>query len=417
MRARAARRGVLSVSGLQAALARIGAISRMVSDVHVPTAAAGTGGVTSFADALNQATLLDAAQSAPAAVAAAAAVGGSRTLRIASAPAPLSTAALISPAVASPSRTATVTARASEPSRAASAAYRPAHVTETDERVWNDCTWASATMWIDKLTGGAVTVDREKLRAASGDATGGSSLGDVVRGARKLLGLDLEAAREERLSMGDLLDRLAAGGGAIVQGSYSALPSHLTRHDPGFAAKGPAASGHAVYVGPLDRATGRVWWDDPLAPAGGSGEWISVKDLKRFAWTDSHGRVSAMATPEGFSGAGAATSSGTVAASPAPAPGAASRGASAIAAAAWTAGVDPLLLTAYLDVADEPSDSASIAEGAADLAAALTRFGRADQALESLGVAQDGTNKRAGGATFAADVLREWADLLGTRAG
>lgn len=421
MRAHGARRGVLSVTGLQSALARIGAIRQLVSDTHAPVVASGTSGATSFADALGQATLLDAAAgSVPAAVVAAPGLTGSRTLTALPGSARLAVATTIVPPAASRSRVATVTAPAEATARAASASYRPAHVTETDEKVWNDCTWASAAMWIDKLTGGSVKVDREKLRAASGDLTGGSSLGDVVRGARKLLGMDLEAAHAERLTVNGLLDRLAAGGGAIVQGSYSSLPAHLARHDLGFAAKGAAASGHAVYVGPLDRATGRVWWDDPLAPAGGSGEWISVKDLKAFMWTDSHGRVSAMATPEGFTGSGAASatgSAGSAASTGSAATGSSTPGAAAISAAAWTAGVDPLLLAAYLDVADEPADSAAIAEGATDLAAALAQHGRADQALASLGVVQGGPAGRAGGAPFANDVLRAWADLLDTRPG
>ena len=374
MRAHGARRGVLSVSGLQSALARIGAIERMVSDVRVPGVAAGTTGATSFADALDQATRWTRPGPAPAAVAGAPAISRREDA---------SGAARRRPrrhhdhalghdgraAGPEPRRTASVTAPAGGTSRAASAAYRPAHVTETDERVWNDCTWASATMWIDKLTGGAVKVDRETLRAASGDTDGRQLAGRRRPGRPEAPGPRPRAPPTTSASRSDdLLDRLAAGGGAIVQGSYSSLPSHLTRHDPGFAAKGAAGSGHAVYVGPLDRATGKVWWDDPLAPAGGSGEWISVKDLKR-----SCGRTRAGACPRwrprqgqrrgDRQGAGDRHGGHGAAAAP---PGLrhASSAAAAISAAAWTAGVDPLLLTAYLDVADEPSDAAAIAEGA-----------------------------------------------------
>jgi hypothetical protein len=152
-------------------------------------------------------------------------------------------------------------------------------------------------------------------------------------------------------------------------------------------------------VGPLDRATGKVWWDDPLAPAGGSGEWISVRDLRRFVWTDAQGRVSALATP---SRSGASSSVG-------PMPPAAD--AADISAAAWTVGVDPVLLAAYLDVARTPSDAQAIA-GAGDLVAALTQYGRADLALESLGASRTGPAGLAGGAVFAGDVLRHWAERL-----
>ena len=408
MRAHAARDGVRNVSGLQAALARIAAIERKVSGARAQAPAAGASGATTFADALDQATLLDAAL-APAG-------------RTSMSGAPAAASTVIRPAAGSavirPVAIATLTRQATASSsvtggRAASpgiGSYRPAHVTETDEKVWNDCTWASAVMWIDKLTGGTVRADREALRAASGDTTGGSSLGDVVRGARKLLGLDLRAAHDERLSVDELLDRLAAGGGAIVQGSYASLPSHLTRHDPGFAAKGVAGSGHAVYVGPLDRATGKVWWDDPLAPAGGSGEWISVKDLRKFMWTDARGRVSAMATP-----AGAATAVPAHTATPAGAGSAPAAASSAVSATARSAGVDPLLLTAYLDVSGSPPGTSSIEDGADVLAAAMARYGRADLALESIGAARAGATRLAEGALFAGDVLARWAALLGRR--
>jgi len=306
------------VSGLDSVLTRIGAIERMVSGVHAPAAVGNAGAATSFADALDQAQLMDAAgvsatgssatvgavtstAASPTSVATTAATSTSVTSTSAVPPAATRTAVTPAAATARPQSTPSTAVSGSRTPLAGKPAYRPAHVTETDERVWNDCTWASAAMWIDKLTGGAVKVDREALRAASGDRTGGSSLGDVVRGAKKLLGLDLRAAHDEHLTVDGLLDRLASGGGAIVQGSYASLPSSLTRNDPGFAAKGVAASGHAVYVGPLDRATGKVWWDDPLTPAGGSGQWISVRDLRTFLWKDSHGHVSALATPAGSS--------------------------------------------------------------------------------------------------------------------
>jgi len=422
------------VSGLDSVLTRIGAIERMVSGVHAPAAVGNVGAATSFADALDQAQLMDAAgvsatgssatvgavtstAASPTSVATTAATSTSVTSTSAVPPAATRTAVTPAAATARPQSTPSTAVSGSRTPLAGKPAYRPAHVTETDERVWNDCTWASAAMWIDKLTGGAVKVDREALRAASGDRTGGSSLGDVVRGAKKLLGLDLRAAHDEHLTVDGLLDRLASGGGAIVQGSYASLPSSLTRNDPGFAAKGVAASGHAVYVGPLDRATGKVWWDDPLTPAGGSGQWISVRDLRTFLWKDSHGHVSALATPAGSSaptaaGTSAGTHTGTASASAS-----ATAAAASISAAARTTGVDPLLLTAYLEVTHTSSDARAI-DGAADgLAAALARYGRADLALESLGAAQSGSTRLAEGAVFAGDVLRLWAERLGRPTG
>lgn len=382
------------MSGLDLVVARIGAIEHLMAAAPSPATTIGASGETSFAAALDFAT--------------AEALPGVPSL----APQPPASASDPVSAVSGPAGAVSGPAGPTDP------AYRPAHVTETDERVWNDCTWASAAMLIDKLTGGAVKVDREALRAASGDRTGGSSLDDVVRGARKLLGLDLSGARAERLTVDGLLNRLAAGGGAIVQGSYASLPSSLTRYDPAFAAKGVAASGHAAYVGPLDRATGKVWWDDPLAPGGGSGQWISVDDLRGFLWTDASGRVSALATPAGAGSAGGAasmagagaTTNATMAGTPSSAP-SPSKDAAAISAAAWSAGVDRQLLTAYLDTTRASSDSMAIATCARDLAAALARYGRADKALESLGAARIGSPGAAGGTSFASDVLRRWAEI------
>jgi hypothetical protein len=86
-----------------------------------------------------------------------------------------------------------------------------------------------------------------------------------------------------------------------------------------------------------------------------------------------------------------------------------------VSAAARSAGVDPLLLRAYLDVTRTTADGGGIAAGAEKLAAAMTLYGRADTALESIGAAKAGATRLAEGAVFAGDVLARWAKLLGRR--
>lgn len=182
--------------------------------------------------------------------------------------------------------------------RAEDVTQPPRFVTETDEPApWTDCLWASATMFIDKRTGGQIVPNREDLRVASGDLEGGSSFPDVVRGGHALLGLDLvySPGGGDDLSWEGLLERLATGGGAVVAGHYGSLPPHYTRWDRSFAARELAA--HAVYVEQYDPATGLVWLMDPLGRGEYVGEWMRAEELSAFVFRSADGLVHAMATP------------------------------------------------------------------------------------------------------------------------
>ena len=157
--------------------------------------------------------------------------------------------------------------------------YSPRHVWQLKD----NCVWAAGQMLVDKWTHGRVRVYQARLRRASGDKKGGSSLYDLSKGIARLTGIHLRASPGlgDSMTWWQLLDRLEHGGGAVLIGEYSRLPDHFTRWDPSFARK--RSSSHAVYIERYDRANARVWLMDPLAEGAYAGEWIAVTALRRFA--------------------------------------------------------------------------------------------------------------------------------------
>ncbi len=179
--------------------------------------------------------------------------------------------------------------------------YRPAFVTETDERPWRDCLWASGAMLLDKWTNGDVTRTHQKLRRLARDRSGGSTLEDL-NVAFGRLGIDLRYSPDggERITWSALLKRLANGAGAVLLGNDSRLPRWYGRWDYSFwkLTKDEKADrdNHAVYIERYDRKRGRVWLMDPLGRGKWKGEWISVRALRRFAWS-SGGALFVAVTP------------------------------------------------------------------------------------------------------------------------
>lgn len=165
--------------------------------------------------------------------------------------------------------------------------YIPHFVTETDETHWTDCTWASAVMFIDAWTLGQVIVDRERLRAASGDTIGGSNLGDVARGIDALLPNLPSLYRPTTWTAADVVNYLQNNGTIIAQGLYSSIryisSGRYVRWDPTFATKG-SNSGHAVHVTGykiVDNVR-YVFWQDPLGRGTYKGEWVPLTVLVTF---------------------------------------------------------------------------------------------------------------------------------------
>jgi hypothetical protein len=178
--------------------------------------------------------------------------------------------------------------------------YRPRFIRQTGK----NCAFASAAMLIDKWTGGRHRPAQERLRRASRvPASQGVSFAELSRAVARVTGIELRYSPGggDPLTWDALLSRLERGGAAVVGGAYSRLPRHFQRWGRGFASLGAAASGHAVYVERYERTRsgGRVWMMDPLAKSAGySGEWISVRALRQYAWRNSKGLVTAAATPE-----------------------------------------------------------------------------------------------------------------------
>ena len=176
--------------------------------------------------------------------------------------------------------------------------YRPTFVTEREPGPWEDCVWAAASMLLDKWTNGRTIVDREHLRALSGDLDGGSSLVHVQRAFAKLgIAMTASPIAGDSITWKELLDRLGQGGGAILLGDYGKLPRKYGRWDPSFWENEGVLDDHALYLDGYDRQRGVVLVMDPLAPAGWAGEWIPVKALKRFAWQGRGGALWTAMTP------------------------------------------------------------------------------------------------------------------------
>jgi hypothetical protein len=64
--------------------------------------------------------------------------------------------------------------------------YKARFVTQTDQRPFVDCLWASGAMLLDKWTNGDRQVSHQRLRALSGDAHGGSQFRDMRVAFRRL---------------------------------------------------------------------------------------------------------------------------------------------------------------------------------------------------------------------------------------
>lgn len=177
--------------------------------------------------------------------------------------------------------------------------YSPPFITETDEpSPWLDCTWSSGLMLANKATATAThpngrypgtRAEREALRAASGDRTGGSSLYDLRLGVVKRYRWTYSLLP---ITWSTLMARMKAGHGANVQGLYSKLPAHFQRWDPHFATLG-SRSTHAMYIQGHDRPgyqhidpkTGLLldfYLCDPLGRGTYKGEWIPVGAIKAF---------------------------------------------------------------------------------------------------------------------------------------
>jgi len=175
--------------------------------------------------------------------------------------------------------------------------YKARFVTQTDQRPFVDCLWASGAMLLDKWTNGDRRVTHQRLRALSGDKHGGSQFRNMKVAFRKL-GFRFKYSPDggDAMTWSQLLTRLSKGAGAIVLGDYHKLPRYFGRWDHAFWKKKGKKDNHALYIERYDRKRGRVWLMDPLARGDWRGEWISVYAISRFVWRRG-GAVAAATTP------------------------------------------------------------------------------------------------------------------------
>jgi hypothetical protein len=166
-------------------------------------------------------------------------------------------------------------------------AFCPAKVSEVPDTPVEDCAPSSDLMAANKATRGAypaTRAERERIRTATGIPHGGLTVAWLNVANRKLYGHELEVLAIPFARFVD--DYMGADYGAVLLGSYANLPAHYRRWDPAFGQK--LNSGHAVYVqgsSPAgSRATGKLWWMDPLAPWDHKGEWIDVAAVRAYAW-------------------------------------------------------------------------------------------------------------------------------------
>jgi hypothetical protein len=170
--------------------------------------------------------------------------------------------------------------------------YTPEHVRQR----FNNCAFASAQMLIDKWTEGRVDAPQGALRRASGIAPreGGPTLRQLRKAVARVAGIDLRWSPNggDRMTWDQLLDRLADGGGALVNIWPARLPRYYRRWIP------TLTSGHSVYIERYQPRRDRIWLMDPLGRGRNfQGEWISADVLYRAIWRS--GRyIWGAATPE-----------------------------------------------------------------------------------------------------------------------
>ena len=179
--------------------------------------------------------------------------------------------------------------------------YRPAFMTDNDQRPWKDCLWASGAMLLDKWTNGDLTRTHQQLRTLAGTVAVGPRWTTCAPPMRAWASTSVLARWRRAHHLDSLLRRLAKGAGAVLLGDDPKLPRWYGRWDYGFwkltKKEKATKDNHAVYIERYDKRHHRVWLMDPLGRPGWKGEWISVAALRRFAWTTGGGALTVAVTP------------------------------------------------------------------------------------------------------------------------
>jgi hypothetical protein len=150
-----------------------------------------------------------------------------------------------------------------------------------DDAKWEDCTYCAALEWARALGVDAPAShgEAELLRAEVDTPLGGSTIEEAATALTKRYGVDAPIVK----GWTALRAKLVPGAIAVCQGNMGLFPKagHWRRWDPAFGGI------HATFIEVRDPGptVSRVWWCDPLAPAGTSGyagEWMSLTDLQKY---------------------------------------------------------------------------------------------------------------------------------------
>jgi hypothetical protein len=147
---------------------------------------------------------------------------------------------------------------------------------QLDDARWEDCVWCSFVEWLNDTYRDVpdTLAYAEKWRDASGlSPTGGSTFANVQTALNKFgINITLEPRYYTYF-----MPRLKPGYAGVAMGDMGNFPAghRLRRWSPDFTGI------HAVYIARLP--DGRLWWCDPLAPAGTyQGETVTEAEVKTY---------------------------------------------------------------------------------------------------------------------------------------
>ena len=167
--------------------------------------------------------------------------------------------------------------------------YRPPMCSERESSDDEDCTWCAGVMLQNaahaRTLARSTRAEYEGLRQAAGLPArvegDGSNLTELKRGITERYGWTPRITRDAgdtHPAWATILEGLdKVGDAAVLQGLMGVFPrgDHFRRHGPDFDGE------HAVYVQRVDEKP-HLWWMDPQAPNSFDGEFIELKDAKRF---------------------------------------------------------------------------------------------------------------------------------------
>ena len=178
--------------------------------------------------------------------------------------------------------------------------YQCPQINETwGETQFNDCTWAAGLGLVDIWTTGAVTrtpdwrpmnnarikAQREGLREASGDLTGGSTLDDLARGVAAYwptlppLRTSTAGFGHADFTFDQLVAELQDDQSALIMGNPSKIPNQSSFLRT---AQNNDDYDHSVLALKARKSDDAFLIMDPLRPFGSKPRWVPKREIKLF---------------------------------------------------------------------------------------------------------------------------------------